>query len=101
MTAVWITIAAVAVANFVIKASGPVVLGGRQLPRVVVDVIALLAPAILAALIVVGTFSEETRLRLDAQAAGVAVSGVAFISRVPLLAAIAAGVVTAALLRAA
>jgi uncharacterized membrane protein len=100
VTAIWVTIAVVAAANFVIKASGPVLLGSRELPRLVVDVIALLAPAILASLIVVGTFSEDTSLRLDAQAAGVAVSGVAFLLRVPLLVAIAAGVVTAALLRA-
>ena len=100
MTGVWITILAVAVANFLIKASGPVLLGSRELPRVVVDVIALLAPAILAALIVVGTFSDGSTLRLDAQAAGVAVSGVGFVLRIPLLLAIGAGVLTAALLRA-
>jgi branched-subunit amino acid transport protein len=100
VTAVWITIAAVAVANFVIKASGPVLLGQRELPRLAVDLIALLAPAILAALIVVETFSDETSLRLDAQAAGVAVAGLAFVVRVPLLLAIGLGVAAAALLRA-
>jgi branched-subunit amino acid transport protein len=100
VTAVWTSIIVLAVVNFVIKAAGPVLLGGRELPRPVLDVIALLAPAILAALVVVGTFSEDSSLRLDAQAAGVAVAGVAFLLRVPMLAAIGVGAVTAALLRA-
>ena len=100
MTAVWTSIAVVAVANFAIKAAGPVLLGGRQLPRLVVDVIALLASAILAALVVVGTFSEDGSLSVDAQTAGVAVAGAAFLARLPMLVAIALGAVTAAVLRA-
>jgi uncharacterized membrane protein len=100
MTAVWISIAVVAAANFAIKAAGPVLLGGRELPPPFVAVIALLGPALLTALVVVGTFSEGSDLRIDAQAAGVAVSGAAFLTRVPMLAAIALGALTAALLRA-
>jgi branched-subunit amino acid transport protein len=99
MTALWTSIVVVAAANFVIKAAGPVFLGGRELPRPVLDVIALLAPAILAALVLVGTFSEDGRLKVDAQVAGVAVAGGAFLYRVPMLAAIALGAGTAALLR--
>jgi uncharacterized membrane protein len=99
VTAVWTSIAVVAVANFVIKAAGPVLLGGRELPRTVVAVIALLGPALLTALVIVGTFSEGSDLRIDAQAAGVAVAGGAFLLRVPMLPAIALGALTAALLR--
>lgn len=100
MTAVWTSIAVVAVANFAIKAAGPVFLGGRELPDVLVRVIALLASAILAALVVVGTFSDEGELVVDAQTAGVAVAGVAFLLRVPMLMAVGLGALTAALLRA-
>jgi branched chain amino acid efflux pump len=100
VTAVWTSIAVVAVANFAIKAAGPVLLGGRELPRVVIDVIALLAAAILTALVVVGTFSDDGQLSVDAQTAGVAVAGGAFLARLPMLAAIALGAVTAAVLRA-
>jgi hypothetical protein len=100
VTPVWVTIGVLAVANFVIKAAGPVLLGARELPQLLVDVIALLAPALLTALIVVGTFGADSSLRIDAQAAGVTVSGVGFLVRLPLLVAIAAGVLTAALLRA-
>jgi hypothetical protein len=97
-TADWTSIWA-AVANFAIKAAGPVLLGGRELPRPVVAVIALLGPALLMALVVVGTFSDGSSLRVDAQAAGVAVAGGAFLFRVPMLAGIALGALTAALLR--
>ena len=100
MTAVWVSIGVVAVVNFAIKASGPVLLAGREIPARMVEVIALLASAILAALVVVGTLSEDGRLKLDEQSAGVAVAGVALLLRVPMLVAIAAGTLTAALLRA-
>jgi uncharacterized membrane protein len=99
LTVVWVAVAAVAAANFVLKAAGPVLLGRRELPQPVANVIALLAPAILAALVLVGTLSEDGRLHVDAQTAGVAVSGAAFVVRLPMLAAIALGAVTAAALR--
>jgi branched-subunit amino acid transport protein len=99
VTAVWTSIAVVAVSNVAIKAAGPVFLGGRELPDVLVRVIALLASAILAALVVVGTFSDEGELGVDAQTAGVAVAGVAFLLRVPMLLAVGLGAATAALLR--
>ena len=59
MTDVWITIGALAVATAAIKASGPLVLGGRSLPAPAVLVISLLAPALLAALVVTQTFAED------------------------------------------
>ena len=99
MTAVWVSIAVVSVASFLMKAAGPVLIGSRDLPRPLLAVIALLAPAILASLVVVGTLSEEGRLTVDAQTAGVAVAGAAFVLRLPMLVAITLGALTAALLR--
>lgn len=99
MTAIWVSIGIVAVLNFTIKASGPVLLGGRELPDKLLRIIALLAPAILTALVVVGTLSDEDRLKVDAQTIGVAVAGASMAARVPSLAAVALGMVTAALLR--
>ena len=81
------------------KAAGPVLLGGRELAEPVLSVIALLGPAILAGLVLVGAFSEGKSLTFDAQSAGVVVSGAAFAFRLPMLVAIGLGVVTAALLR--
>jgi branched-subunit amino acid transport protein len=100
VTAVWTSIAVVAVANFAIKASGPVLLGGRELPEPLLRVIALLASAILSALVVVDTLSDDTNLTVDAQTVGVAAAGAALLLRAPMLAAITFGAVIAALLRA-
>jgi branched-subunit amino acid transport protein len=100
VTAVWTSIGVVAAVNFAIKAAGPVFLGDRELPDVLVRVIALLASAILAALVVVGTFSDEGELSIDAQTAGVGVAGVACLLRLPLLVSVGLGALTAALLRA-
>lgn len=99
MTAVWVSIAVVAVANFAIKASGPVLLGGRELPERLVQVIALLGASILSALVVVGALSENGELTVDERTAGVAVAGAALLLRAPLLVAVAAGVGVTALLR--
>ena len=100
MTTLWIVIVAVTLANAAIKATGPVLVGGRDLPPRVVAVIALLAPALLAALVVTETFGEEQRLVFDERAIGVAVAGLALALRAPVLVAVALAAVTTALTRA-
>jgi branched-subunit amino acid transport protein len=69
---VWIAIAALTVICFVIKAVGPVALGGRDLPEWAERLIALVPAALLPALIVVETFANGRNLVLDARAAGLA-----------------------------
>jgi branched-subunit amino acid transport protein len=94
--AVWVTIAALAVATAAIKAAGPLALGGRPLPTPVVLVISLLAPALLAALVVTQTFAENGDLVVDARAAGVAAAAASIAVRAPLVVTIvAAALVTA------
>ena len=100
MTTLWITIIAVALANAAIKAAGPVLAGGRDLPPRVVAVIALLAPALLAALVVTETFGDDQHLVLDERAIGVAVAGLALALRAPVLIAVALAAVATALARA-
>jgi len=75
MTETWAVIAVLTLATVAIKASGPLVLGGRELSSRAVAVIGLLAPALLAALVVVETFASESDLTIDARAAGVAAAG--------------------------
>ena len=53
MSAIWLTIALVAVASAVLKAAGPLLLGDRQLGPRSTRVITLLAPALLTALVLV------------------------------------------------
>lgn len=99
MTTLWIVIVALALANAAIKAAGPVLVGGRDLHPRAVAVIALLAPALLAALVVTETFGEEQHLVLDEKAIGVAVAGLALALRAPVLVAVALAAVTTALTR--
>lgn len=100
MTAVWTAIALGAVANFLLKAAGPVALGGRELGRGARELIALLPAALLAALVVTQTFADAGSLTLDARAAGVAVALVAIACRAGMLTVVALATVTTAALRA-
>jgi branched chain amino acid efflux pump len=64
-----------AVVTFAIKAAGPVALGGRPLPERFTGVIALLAPALLAALVVTHTLADGEELAVGANTAGVVAGG--------------------------
>lgn len=100
MTAtIWWTIAGCTVVTVIIKAIGPMALGGRDLPPRLVGVITLLAPALLAALVVTSTFAVGDQWRIGAQSAGVAVGGLILLRRGPLLVAVLAAVAVTALLR--
>jgi hypothetical protein len=66
----------------------------------VVTVVALLAPALLAALVVTETFGGNRSLVIDERAIGVAVAGLVLALRGPVLIAVALAVVATALARA-
>jgi len=82
-----------------IKAAGPVLLGGRPLPDPVQRVVALLAPALLAALVATTAFGSGSRLVLDARAVGLAVAAIAIALRAPILVVVIAAAAAAALVR--
>jgi branched-subunit amino acid transport protein len=96
MTTVWAAIAVVAVLNFATKAAGPVLLGDRALPRWAAGVIALLAPALLAALVAVDTVSQGQALVVDARLAGLAAAAAAIALRGPLVVVVLVAPVAAA-----
>ena len=100
MTTLWVTVVAVALASAAIKAAGPVLVGGRELSPRAVAVVALLAPALLAALVVSETFGEDRHLVLDERAVGAAVAAIALALRAPVLVAVALAAATTALTRA-
>jgi branched-subunit amino acid transport protein len=98
MTAFWIVVLVVGLATMALKAVGPLLLGGRQLPTRVLAVVGLLGPALLAALVVTQTLGEDDSLVVDERLAGVAAGAGALALRAPLLAVIiVAATVTAAL----
>ena len=98
MIAVWIAVAAVGVATVALKGAGPVAFAGRPLPRAFGLVMPLLAPCLLAALVVGQTVADGRALVVDARLAGVVAAAVALALRAPLLVVLgaAAGVAAAA-----
>jgi len=85
-----LVVAVVIATTALIRASGPVLLGGRELPERVNSVIVLMAPALHAALVMTDTFrGEGSDLMVDERALGVAGAGVVIALRGPLLLALA------------
>ena len=99
MSTLWVAIVAVTLANVAIKAAGPILAGGRELPPRVNDVIALLTPALLTALVVTETFGEGDHLALDERALGIGVAAVALALRAPVLLAVVLAALATALAR--
>ena len=96
MTTVWIVVVVTGIGTLALKSAGPVLLGGRPLPDRLSGVVTLVGPALLAALVAIGTFAQEQRLVVDARVLGVAAAAVAIRLRAPvLLVVIIAAAVTA------
>jgi branched-subunit amino acid transport protein len=95
----WLVIAVVGAATMAFKASGPVLLGQRELPPRISAVVEMLAPAMLAALVVTQTLGGNRELVLDERLAGVLVGGVAVWLRAPLVVVMVVAAATAALIR--
>jgi branched-subunit amino acid transport protein len=75
-----------------------VLLGGRDLPPVVMRVVACMAPALLAALVVTAAFADGRHLHVGAETVGMLAGGVLlWRRRSVVLAVLAAALVTAAL----
>ena len=101
MSEAWVTIVVLAVGTALIRAAGPLLLGGRELPARLQGVIALLAPALLAALVAVQTFgaSEGGEYELDARALGVGAGAAALLAGASMLPVVAIAAVATALIR--
>ena len=96
----WTPLLALCGASYALKAVGPVLTGGRQLGPHARRVLDLVAVPLLAALIVVQSFSTGHRLVLDARVPALGVAAVLVWRRAPFLVVVLAAAGTAALLRA-
>ena len=97
MTEAWITVAGLALGTVAIKAAGPVSSGGRNLPPRTAAVIGLVAPALLAALVVTLTVgAERTGVAVDARLVGLGAAAAALAARLPVLAVVGLAAVAAA-----
>jgi hypothetical protein len=101
VSAVWASIVALGLANAALKATGPVSFGGRPLSGRAASVIALVAPALLASLVVYETFNTEGRgIVLDARVVGLAAGAAAVALKRSMLVVVAVAAVATALTRA-
>ncbi len=99
-SSLWALIVVTALLTATIKAAGPVVLGGRQLPAALTKVLVLLPAVVLAALVATSALADGSTLQIDARTAGVVVGGVLLWQRRPLLLAVVVAAAVTALLRA-
>jgi uncharacterized membrane protein len=101
MTSVWITVAALAVGTVVSKAIGPLAFGHLTPTPRAMAVTQLVAPAILAGLVVYETLSDgHGGISVDARVAGLAAAAAALVARLPLLAVVLLAAAATALVRA-
>jgi branched-subunit amino acid transport protein len=99
MSPVWLSVLVVGAATIAFKATGPVLLGRRQLPVWLAGPVGFLAPAVLAALVVTQAVGGHRELVVDARLAGLGAGAVAVALRAPLVAVIVVAAATAALVR--
>jgi branched-subunit amino acid transport protein len=81
------------------KAAGPVLLGGRELPQRLTEAFELLAPSLLAALVVTQALGEGGKLVVDERLVGVGVAVVAVRLRAPLILVMVLAAASTALVR--
>jgi branched-subunit amino acid transport protein len=96
----WLLVALVGAGTVALKGVGPLVLGGRRLPERLTGAVSLLAPTLLAALIVTQTFAGGRGLVIDSRVAGVAAAALAIALRAPVLVVVVVAAVAAAATRA-
>lgn len=99
MSTAWASVLAVGAGTMVLKAVGPVAVGGRRVPPRLLGVLSMLAPALLAALVVAEGFAAGHSLVVDARVAGLAAGGLAVALRAPIWMIVLAGAVATALVR--
>lgn len=85
MSTTWVVVVATGIGTLALKAVGPVLLGGRPLPERVSRIATLLGPALLAALVAIGTFGDGRSLVIDARVLGVGAAVVAVRLHAPVL----------------
>ena len=95
----WLSVLTVTGANWAMKAGGPLALGQRRLPARAVQVISLMAAALLAGLIIINLGGIGWNNVNGQQVLGVGAAGLARGLRAPMLLAVGCGMAVTALLR--
>jgi branched-subunit amino acid transport protein len=97
VSGVWITVAGLALITVAIRGAGPLLFGGRELSGALDRIMPLMAPALLAGLVVSETLSDATGLVVDERLIGVGAAAAVLTVRrdSPILAVFVSGIVTA------
>jgi hypothetical protein len=95
----WIVVGVVGAATVALKSVGPLLLGGKPLPQHLTGLVALLAPALLAALVVTQAVGGDEEIVLDARLAGLGAAVVALLLRAPLIAVVMVAAAATAFVR--
>jgi branched-subunit amino acid transport protein len=96
---VWASVLGVGAATVVLKATGPVLLGRRELPAWLEGPVSLLAPAVLAAFVVTQAVGGDREIVADARLVGLGAGAIAVALRAPILAVVVVAAAAAALTR--
>ena len=99
MSPVWAAVLGVGAATVVLKATGPVLLGKRELPSWLAGPVSLLAPAVLAAFVVAQAVGGHREIVADARLVGLGAGAIAVALRAPILAVVIVAAAAAALTR--
>lgn len=101
MTAAWVTIAVLFAGTALSKAAGPLTTGGRTPSGRALSATKLVAPAILAGLVVYETLGAGgDGIRLDARVVGLAAAAAGIAARLPMIVVILLAAAATALTRA-
>ncbi len=96
---IYIALATLALGTYAVKAVGPLLSAGRDLPPALGQLATLLPAALLAALVANQTLADGTALTLDARIVGVGLAAVAVALRAPFAVAVLVGAVGTAVTR--
>ncbi|MGK5544169.1 AzlD domain-containing protein [Streptomyces sp. URMC 127] len=99
MTGLWLAVLLVGAVSMALKATGPVLLGGEELPAAMQRVVTLMAPTLLAALIATQMFGQGKSLVIDARAVGLVVGAFGVWRKWPTLLVVVLGAAATALTR--
>jgi branched-subunit amino acid transport protein len=95
----WLVVITVGGATMAMKALGPVLLGGRELPAPLMAAVRLLAPAVLAALVVVQALGGDREIIVDERLVGLGAALLALLLRAPLVVVVVVAAATTAIVR--
>jgi len=99
MSSTWLVVLLVGAFTISFKAAGPLLLAGRELPPRLISAFELLAPSLLAALVVTQSLGGKGGIVLDGRLVGLGAAAIAIWLRAPLIVVVVVAALATALVR--